>query len=371
MLSGFTASINAMRLYPEKHPQTQSAMTRCYNAIEKLLLEEPELAMLVVDGTVYFNGRPLPGAGPSGEALGVLLGRKGVDRLTFKRGLTKEQLTALLMNLASKDTTVVYAQSHIQLGKIVLEPEASRAPDTARDTAPPLAANDEAASALRSLYGGIQGARSLSGTEVNAFALDFVRKFNAAARPLGYLAEIKSEDEYTYVHTVNVALLTVGFAARLGFSGQAMADIACAALMHDVGKMFIPDEILNKHGALNPQERAVMELHPVRGALYLGRMGGLPKLATVVALEHHIRYDGTGYPRLGPGWKPHWVSQMVSVADVFDALRSSRPYRDAVELHQVTDILRKDVGTALNPDLVERFIDMVEHSASSEPDRLR
>ena len=288
--------------------------------------------------------------------------RKGVDRLIFKKGLTKEQLVDFLKNLSSKETTVVYAQSHIQLGKIVLDQggrtEAGTAVGTAAAPSSPRL-SDLAAGDLKSLYDAIQRNRTVSGAKLNGFAADFVRTFNEASQPLTYLADIKTEDEYTYVHTINVALLTVGFASWLGIDGKARSDIACAALMHDVGKMFVPDEILNKRGALDAGERAVMELHPVRGALYLGRIGGLPRLSNVVALEHHIKYDGTGYPNLGAGRKPHWVSQMVSIADVFDALRSSRPYRDSLEQERVLDILRQEVGTALNPDLTNRFIAMV------------
>jgi HD-GYP domain-containing protein (c-di-GMP phosphodiesterase class II) len=359
-LSGLTSSVNAMRLYPERHPQTQGAIDRCYGALDKAFLEEPEVALLAVDDTVFFNGRPLPGAGPSGEALSVLMRRKGVDRLIFRKGLAKEQLAAFLVNLSSKENTVVYAQSHIQLGQFVLEPDAPRAPDAASSAASGLKLHGQAAAELRSMYDGVSRNRVLSGAEVNAFSLDFLNKFSMAARPMGYLADIKSENEYTYVHAVNVAMLAIGFASNLGLSGKAQADIACAALMHDVGKMFIPEEILNKNGALDPKERTLVELHPVKGALYLGRMGGLPHLAVVAALEHHLKYDGTGYPHIGPERKPHWVSQIVSIADIFDALRSRRPYRDSMELPKVFKLLRENVGTALNPNLVDRFISMVE-----------
>lgn len=359
IFSGFMASLKAMQLYPEKHPQVQAAIDRCFAAMEDVLREELEIVMLVMDDTVFCNGKSLP-AGPAFDALFHLMRQKGVDQVAFRKGLTKALLVTFLKNLTSKETAVVFSQSHIQLGTIVLGAEPRTPSAVTTGSVAELPHPLQAAKELRSLYEVARREPTLSTADINSFVADFVTTFNVAAKPLGYLADIKSEDEYTFIHTVNVALLAVSFASSLGLSGGVIPDIACAALMHDIGKMFVPDEILNKPGALTPEERAIMELHPINGALHLGRVGGLPRLAMVVALEHHIKHDGTGYPHLGLGWKPHWVSQLVSIADIYDALRSRRPYRESLPQQQVFDILIKDSGTVLNPEFVTRFIDMVQ-----------
>jgi response regulator RpfG family c-di-GMP phosphodiesterase len=103
-----------------------------------------------------------------------------------------------------------------------------------------------------------------------------------------------------------------------------------------------------------------METHPLMGLQYLTRQADVPSLALIAAMEHHLKYDGSGYPHISDTWRPNIVSQMVSVADVFDALRSKRPYRGPVPQDKIISILRNESGKALNPELVEHFITMVE-----------
>ena len=109
---------------------------------------------------------------------------------------------------------------------------------------------------------------------------------------MSLLASIKSSDEYTFTHVANVGILTMSQAETLGFKGEQLHQIGVASLLHDVGKLFIPDEILNKTSALTPEERKVIETHTVKGARYLMGLDGIPKVAVLAALEHHLKFDG-------------------------------------------------------------------------------
>jgi len=127
-----------------------------------------------------------------------------------------------------------------------------------------------------------------------------------------------------------------------------------------VGKITTPNDILLKPGTLTSDERAVMETHPVMGAMRLMEMKGITNLAVIVAMEHHIKLDGSGYPRIKGGWKTNIVSQMITVADVFDAVRSRRPYREPLPQDQIAQILTKESGTTFNPYLVKCFLKLIE-----------
>lgn len=109
-----------------------------------------------------------------------------------------------------------------------------------------------------------------------------------------------------------------------------------------------------------------MESHPIRGAQYIGQQENMSRLTMLAALEHHIKYDGSGYPLIDKNWTPHIVSQMISVADVYDALRSRRPYRAPLGHEEIVRILRRESGMALNPSLVESFIAMVNQKSAKE-----
>jgi putative nucleotidyltransferase with HDIG domain len=178
--------------------------------------------------------------------------------------------------------------------------------------------------------------------------------------PLKLLAEIKSYDEYTYSHTANVGILSMFLAEYLGFEGSHLNDIGVAAILHDVGKATTPDDILSKPGALTFSERAVMETHPAMGAMRLMEMKGITNLAVIVAMEHHIKFDGSGYPRIKGRWKTNIVSQMITVGDAFDAMRTNRPYRKPLPQDRIAQILINESGSTFNSYLVKRFLNLIE-----------
>ena len=212
---------------------------------------------------------------------------------------------------------------------------------------------------LKLLYQQMRGYRKVDVRGVDDMIMGFIRGFSKGLSPMRLLANIKTADEYTFTHVVNVCLLTMALAESVGFQGRQLYDIGIASVLHDVGKQFIPDEIINKPGKLTPQERAVIETHSIKGARYIMTLEGMPKLAVLGALEHHIRYDGTGYPALGNSWKPNIVSQIIAIADVFDAMRSRRPYQGPKPQELILKILGEEKGTTFNPLLVDNFIKLI------------
>jgi putative nucleotidyltransferase with HDIG domain len=177
---------------------------------------------------------------------------------------------------------------------------------------------------------------------------------------LSLLASLKSANEYTFTHVTNVCILTMSLAENLGFKGEQLHKIGVASLLHDIGKIFIPDEILSKPGMLTPEERRTIETHTEKGARYLMGIEGIPKLAVLTALEHHQKFDGNGYPSIRGGWTPNIVSQLISVADVFDAMRSRRSYQEPKTLEFIESILIKGKSTSFNPIVVDLFLNLIK-----------
>jgi putative nucleotidyltransferase with HDIG domain len=190
---------------------------------------------------------------------------------------------------------------------------------------------------------------------VKGFILGFRQEIN----PLSLLATLKSVNEYTFTHVTNVCILTMSLAEFVGIKGEYLHKIGVASLLHDIGKIFIPDEILSKPGMLTPEERRTIESHTVKGARYLMGIEGIPKLAVLAALEHHQKFDGKGYPSIKGGWTPNITSQLICVADVFDAMRSKRSYQESHSLEKIEGVLVKGKGTSFNPLLVDHFLKMI------------
>ncbi|MSR07400.1 MAG: HD domain-containing protein [Gemmatimonadetes bacterium] len=151
----------------------------------------------------------------------------------------------------------------------------------------------------------------------------------------------------------------MGLAEWIGLGAQDVRAFGVAGLLHDLGKVKIPKDILNKAGKLSPEERTIMNAHPIEGARIIIATEKDLDLAAVVAYEHHIMLNGGGYPSLRYKRDCHNASKLVHVCDVYDALRTKRPYRDAWAAEKVLSYLEEKMGTEFETDVTRQFIKMM------------
>jgi putative two-component system response regulator len=173
------------------------------------------------------------------------------------------------------------------------------------------------------------------------------------------LLQLKEFDQYTTTHSLNVSVLTMGLAEYMGLSARDVRAFGVAGLLHDLGKVRIPREILVKPGRLNEQERLVMQRHPVDGARIIFASDKQLDLAAVVAYEHHIMINGQGYPGCHYHRDCHKASMLVHVCDVYDALRTTRPYRDAWESERALKYIEERAGVEFHPEIARHFVAMM------------
>lgn len=356
----FTAAATNMKIYPQNHPQVTTLVDRLHNSLQFFFERIPELTLFIVNDNIIAFDRIVPNTGLAGESFKKILAGSGLERVTFLAGLSKLELSQFINNLVATDKTGAAATNHIRIGKVVFDETAEADNREHSRSSELLTFNDTAAAELKKIYLDVQDNKLPDPTKAKKIVTEFIKIYDKSISPLKILAPIKSVDEYTYVHITNVALLTICFADYLGFSGKNLEDIGIAALLHDVGKMFIPDKILKKPGPLDANERAIMETHTLKGAQYIGYQKNIPKLTIIAALEHHIKYDGSGYPKIKKNWRPNIASQIVSIADVYDAMRSKRPYQEAMKYEKILAILKEGRGSSFNPVLVENFLNMIE-----------
>ncbi|HUG53470.1 MAG TPA: HD-GYP domain-containing protein [Vicinamibacteria bacterium] len=165
------------------------------------------------------------------------------------------------------------------------------------------------------------------------------------------------KDLNTGVHSTRLAEWAVRIGQELGLDEGGLADIEVAALLHDAGKVGVPDAILKKPGPLDPDEWRVMRMHPEFSWAVLRLVPGLDR-ASLFALHHHEKYDGSGYPGGLRGEEIPIGSRIVSVIDAFDAMVASRPYKEGLPLEEALRRLTKDSGTHFDPVVVRHFIPM-------------
>lgn len=170
------------------------------------------------------------------------------------------------------------------------------------------------------------------------------------------LVDIKSMDNYTYQHCVNVAILSLVLGIRLKLTRQELYDLCVGALLHDIGKVFIQESILQKPGKLTPDEFAIIKEHTTKGYDYLkGYSSDITAPARIIALQHHEKANGNGYPEKKTGDKINKLSRIVTICDVYDALTSDRPYRRAMSPNEAIEFIMASGGTQFDYQMVKVF----------------
>ncbi len=383
IISLLTAAVTNTGLYSSAHPQVAQYIDKAYTALSNLLSQKQTITLLLIGTELVADNRPLVSTGAASYVSNFsrILKKKSVERVTFSEGLTKSELQSLIQDLAAAESTSVRSTRFIMLGKVGIrvktdgELSGAGMPDLSSALSAPgvsaeimeelLSLTATELDSLKEVYLSAKKHKKIDVRGVDDMVKGFIRGFRHEINPLSLLATLKSVHEYTFTHVTNVCILAMTQAETLGFAGEQLHQIGVASLLHDVGKVFIPDEILNKPGKLTQAERRIIETHTTKGARYLMGIEGIPKLAVLSALEHHLKYDGSGYPSIKGGWRPNITSQMISVADVFDAMRSKRSYQGAIPLQQIADVLSKGRGISFNPHLVDHFFRLIRYQQAA------
>jgi HD-GYP domain-containing protein (c-di-GMP phosphodiesterase class II) len=346
-LSSVVTAISQCSLYSKAHPAVAEFCERANEFLKELFIDD-SISITHLGGNLVFNDMPLTEKGIHVENFMKRMKTKGIDKVIFKKGISTEEVINFVSQMASKDEIPKSAE-HILVGTIRV-----RLKTTGDDPSEIMRTN---ISRVQGVYQEVSRFKKLDTVGLEEAVLGFLSVLKKEANVLRLVSPVKSYSEYTYIHTSNVAVLTLFQAESLGLTGESLRETGLAGLLHDVGKLFVSKDVLDKQAKLDDSEWKEMKRHPVYGATYLCSLEDPPRLAVIAAYEHHLKFDGTGYPDAKKhARKQHIVSQIVALADFFDALRSERPYRKAFELNALLDLIRGGAGKDFNPLLVDNFI---------------
>jgi len=194
---------------------------------------------------------------------------------------------------------------------------------------------------------------------INLVAEELLENILANKNILVNLVDIKSMDNYTYQHCVNVAILSLIIGIGLKLPKKDLINLCVGALVHDVGKVFVPKEITNKKGPLTSPEYGLMKEHPKKGYDYLTQQYELNSVCKIITLQHHERVDGNGYPEGLKTDKINYLSRIVSIADVYDALTSDRSYRRAMFASDALEYIMANAGSMFDYEMVVIFTKLI------------
>ena len=347
------AAINVRALYSGAHPRVGQAVQSILDDLTAALAGRESVTLFIVGEDLIADDRPLRRSGIYQQNFVQALRRRRVERLTLVRGLDAPECLQFVSGMASGATPGSTANVIVGGVEFAVADGVGNAAVEAKESAPisaeQIAAGQEAFARFRTDRQG-----SLQKMEEVVWSL--METLARSAHDVIPLAPLKSHDEYTFVHSVNVSLLVLAQARSFGIQGQVLHALGLAALCHDVGKLSVPLDVLNRPGKLEGDDWKVMQSHAEVGAWQLAALDEAPPLSVVVAYEHHLRYDGQPtYPLLRRPRRPALASQLTALADTFDAISTLRPYQAPHARPVALDILKKRAGTFLDPLLVGNF----------------
>ncbi|MFC1545653.1 HD-GYP domain-containing protein [Gemmatimonadota bacterium] len=355
-LHSLAQALSTIGLYAGEHPARVGALAKLHETLVELLDENERPSFTFFREEVIYIDSPLREL--KGWALSKRLSESSIERIEFTPGVSVEELGEFIVELhlymtdkKEVDDSSLDTFAHIRFGSVSLLEGSGGGSD------------DFDLYEQAEMAGGLFVEAKKNGRIPSALSRSVLDSIWAA---------MHTEDEFVIpivpteegrdlapVRAMNTAVLAVAFGRFMDLKASEIRMIAEAALLHDIGKVAIPDEILNKPGKLDPGDWAYIQKHPVASARILLRSGDRFEMAAVAAYEHHLELDGSGYPTLIYPRMPHRVSQVVRLCDVYDAMRTKRPYEPEQPLGKIMEVMRSGSGKKFSSDLVEHFTAML------------
>ena len=228
--------------------------------------------------------------------------------------------------------------------------------------------NEEELDAITWVQDEVRSRRPLPVAEVEAVAGSLFLRLREARGESVPLVPPREDENFLPVHAVNVALLSMALAQDVQFDEDAVRKVGIAGLLHDIGMARVPLHILVKPGQISPDEREAIKQHPQEGARLILESDATFDLPAIAAYEHHMKSDGSGYPKVRFPRPPHYVSRLIQLCDIYQALRSPRPFRRPWPPEIVASFLNERAGFEFHPALASALTQMMQRlEPSAQP----
>jgi len=370
IVTGLVKAIRNTGFYAPDHPAVMGALSETAEAAAAYLSEgRKELVLKVVDGEVVADDRPVREGNTALANLAGACRRREIESLTLLPGVRAGDLAALVKALSMEPSEVAEAggvarmlAAH-EVRRVAVE-RLQRVDQDVSDGAPvaltaPNQAYQTAVDVMRGIMSQARQESPIGLDSPNEMVGDLIDLIVREQSEMLGLISVKHYDEYTFTHGLHICILSIAMGWAISLDNELLKDLGISALLHDVGKVRVPLEILRKPGALTDKEFALVKRHPIDGALILAAQEAVPDVAPVVAFEHHLQPDLSGYPEATPPRELNLFSLIVGIADVYDALTTERPYRPPLPPHEALALMHGGAAGTFEPRLLGRFTEML------------
>jgi len=373
-LTSMAQALATMSLYAEGHPARARAAVASFDILRELQQADPRPSFSFLGSEVVYGQQAIRGLTDWEWAL--KLANVGVQRLEFGDMVERDAYVGFLEDVlarVSAFTAIAAANAPaniprgngptaIRFGAVGVRGSSDvRVPDAAVHVAqqPSLLDLNAEVDAIRWVHDEVNDREEIPLLEAESIVRSLSVAMHGDSQVLLPLLQLKEFDQYTTTHALNVSVLSMGLAEFMGLSPREVRAYGVAGMLHDLGKVRVPKDILTKPGKLTPEEWSLMRSHTVEGARLILQSDQKLDVAALVAFEHHIMINGGGYPDRHFRCDCHKASTLVHVCDVYDALRTKRPYRDAWEPAATLAYIERGVGTEFDADVATAFIAMM------------
>jgi len=376
ILATFENAQKSIKLYPLGHPKIMQALKELMEALVVIFKSLDQINLNIIRNELYLNDIPLKKESMRHTSFIKQCLKRNVSSITILSQVKPEELEKFL-SILSQDTEQLNKMggvkkaiiseniNSIKVGRILPYISTTSAEKGDSDDEPSefqdLSGKDAyraAVDAFKEVCSQIDS-KYVSTKTIKATIQSLIENVLHNKQVMAELLNLKHQDDYTFHHSVNVALISVLIGSALRFERAVLNILGETAILHDLGKLLVPPEIINKPGKLSDEEWEQIKLHPVNGARILSEIREISDLCIIGAFEHHTSYDLKGYPNLKEKNEAHLFSQIIAIADTYDAVTSDRSYRKAFLPDDAFKIILKSSGRSLNPNLAKLYLNLV------------
>jgi HD-GYP domain-containing protein (c-di-GMP phosphodiesterase class II) len=357
------SAIQTGKIYSPDHPKYHEFIEQAHNSLKEVLKEKKELVVGIVEDELAWEDEIFFDLSQKLRFLVLYLQERGIERIYFNQSLNKDELEKFINFLITPKGEIpkdpheyLSAQGikNIRAGKI--RTLASDQKEKTKTSVERVKQYENSLKTVSHSFHKLLNEEDIDYLDLRFNVLNVMENFMGRHQELLNLISVKKKDMETFAHLLNVSILSMYIASKLGFSKDDVLDIGIAALFHDIGKISISLGILKKKTKLDEAEFRKIQDHTILGtkilANYIDMLGILP---VVVSFEHHMKYDLTGYPKVDFPHTPHLASYIVSLCDVYDALTQRRTYKKDYPPIEIYNLMMKEKGKLFEPKLLSKF----------------
>ena len=366
LVQGIAAALKGLKLYPMQHPAIEQRNRTLINAFTQLFGKQRIIHIGLLEGTLFVEDSLFADDNPAAETLVNVFNNLEIEGLEFFSGFNQpqlEQLLEIIMKPPGKgDDFVAYMNQngpeHVKVASV------EKIEDVQEEKSP-RKVYGKALKVINDIFDDVRMGRIPSSDEAVGVVKNMARLTLEDPHALFALSLLKDYDNYTFTHSVNVSVLALTVGRACCVSEEELKTLGLGGLLHDIGKLKISVDIINKPGKLTDAEFTTIKGHPALGAEIVSQMEGEGSAQDVVDIVrgHHLRHDRTGYPVDIQKQKISRLAEMTAIADAYDAMTTLRSYQNPVTPRKALEMLKNLSGTSLNAEYLERFA----HSLGTYP----